>query len=151
MVTCQIWLFLWQYLISDDELKGRKRRKLESWWKKQYWHQSCNQFIIDDNIEPVKQVTNSLQLDGSNHLKEDTITDHREVRQIQFSHSFVVCIFLFSTLISQFCLAYSKGQIHSLKCSDCIRLCWMKEKLDSSLFFWNWVKIFGVFYDFYIY
>ena len=51
-------------------------------------------FIIYDNTEPVKQVTNTLQLDRNNHLKEDTITNHREVRQIQFSHIVLLCMYL---------------------------------------------------------
>lgn len=33
-----------------------------------------------DNAEQVKQITNTLQLDGTNHWKEDAITDLREVR-----------------------------------------------------------------------
>jgi len=37
--------------------------------------------FVFDNTEQVKQITNTLQLNGSNHFKEDAFTDHREVRQ----------------------------------------------------------------------
>lgn len=39
--------------------------------------------FVFDSTEQVKQITNTiLQHDGTNHFKEDAITDHREVRQI---------------------------------------------------------------------
>lgn len=37
--------------------------------------------FIFDKTEQVKQITNTLQLDGTNHFKEDSIMDLREVRQ----------------------------------------------------------------------
>lgn len=37
--------------------------------------------FVFDSTEQVKLTNTALQLDGTNHFKEDAITDHREVRQ----------------------------------------------------------------------
>lgn len=90
---------------TDDEADRKKKKKARVVVEEARLVPKLQPKFIFDNSEQVKQITNTFQLDGTNHLKEDTITDLREVRQIYFGHIVLSC--------ASSCLAHFQDQIIS--------------------------------------
>jgi hypothetical protein len=68
-------------LYSDDEAYRKKKKKDKVMVLPRRLVPKLQPKFVFDHTEQVKQITNTLQLNGSNHFKEDAFTDHREVRQ----------------------------------------------------------------------
>ncbi|XP_073220532.1 transcription initiation factor TFIID subunit 1 isoform X2 [Cicer arietinum] len=69
---------LCRLLMDDDEADKKKKKKARVMVDARRLIPKLQSKFIFDNTEPVKQITNVLQLDGTNHFKEDATTDHRE-------------------------------------------------------------------------
>ncbi|XP_061352095.1 transcription initiation factor TFIID subunit 1 [Gastrolobium bilobum] len=69
---------LCRLLMDDDEADRKKKKKARVIVEEARLVPKLQSKFIFDNTEQVKQKTNTLQLDGTNHLKEDAITDLRE-------------------------------------------------------------------------
>jgi len=78
--TCHIWpLLFWAITNADDEADRKKKKKTKVTGEETRSVSKMQSKFGFDNAEQVKQITNSLQLDGNIPLKEDAITDLREV------------------------------------------------------------------------
>ncbi|XP_020207672.1 transcription initiation factor TFIID subunit 1 isoform X2 [Cajanus cajan] len=69
---------LCRLLMDDDEADRKKKKKAKGMVEEARLVPKMQSKFAFDNSEQVKQITNSFQLDGTNHLKEDAITDLRE-------------------------------------------------------------------------
>ncbi|MED6142970.1 hypothetical protein PIB30_002256 [Stylosanthes scabra] len=69
---------LCRLLMDDDEADRKKKKKARVVEEARLVPKPPPKFIIYDSTEQVKQVTNTLQLDGTSHLKDDAITDLKE-------------------------------------------------------------------------
>ncbi|RDX73130.1 Transcription initiation factor TFIID subunit 1, partial [Mucuna pruriens] len=65
-------------LMDDDEADRKKKKKAKVMVEEARLVPKMQSKFAFDNAEQVKQITNSLQLDGTSHLKEDAVTDLRE-------------------------------------------------------------------------
>ncbi|XP_020978451.1 transcription initiation factor TFIID subunit 1 isoform X2 [Arachis ipaensis] len=70
---------LCRLLMDDDEADRKKKKKARVVEEARLVPKPPPKFIIYDSTEQNKQVTNTSQLDGTIHLKDDAITDLREV------------------------------------------------------------------------
>ncbi|KAK7252555.1 hypothetical protein RIF29_36592 [Crotalaria pallida] len=70
---------LCRLLMDDDEADRKKKKKARVVVEEAKVVPKLQSKFILDNTEKVNQITNTMQLDGTNHWKEDTITDLREV------------------------------------------------------------------------
>ncbi|KHN42867.1 Transcription initiation factor TFIID subunit 1-A [Glycine soja] len=69
---------LCRLLMDDDEADKKKKKKAKVIVGEARLVPKMQSKFSFDNAEQVKQITNTLQLDGTNHWKEDAITDLRE-------------------------------------------------------------------------
>ncbi|CAJ1930920.1 unnamed protein product [Sphenostylis stenocarpa] len=69
---------LCRLLMDDDESDRKKKKKTKGMVEETRLVAKVPSKFAFDNGEQVKQITNTLQLDGNNPLKEDAITDQRE-------------------------------------------------------------------------
>ncbi|RYQ81370.1 hypothetical protein Ahy_Scaffold1g107319 isoform B [Arachis hypogaea] len=76
---------LCRLLMDDDEADRKKKKKARVVEEARLVPKPPPKFIIYDSTEQNKQVTNTSQLDGTIHLKDDAITDLREARQLPSS------------------------------------------------------------------
>ncbi|XP_052723460.1 transcription initiation factor TFIID subunit 1 isoform X6 [Vigna angularis] len=72
---------LCRLLMDDDEADRKKKKKTKVTGEETRLVSKMQSKFALDNADQVKQITNSLQLDGNIPLKEDTITDLREFWQ----------------------------------------------------------------------
>jgi hypothetical protein len=68
-------------LYSGDEAYRKKKKKARVMVDARRLIPKPQPKFVFDSTEQVKKMTNTLQPDGTNHFKENAITDHREVRQ----------------------------------------------------------------------
>ncbi|KAK7307374.1 hypothetical protein VNO77_40380 [Canavalia gladiata] len=69
---------LCRLLMDDDEADRKKKKKARVTVEEARLVPKLQSKFAFDNTEQVKQTANTLHLDGTNHLKEDAITDLRE-------------------------------------------------------------------------
>lgn len=68
-------------LYPDDVADKKKKKKARVVVEEARLMPKLQSKFVFDNSEQVKQITNTLQIDGTNHFKEDAITDIREVNK----------------------------------------------------------------------
>ncbi|XP_040861039.1 transcription initiation factor TFIID subunit 1 isoform X2 [Glycine max] len=73
---------LCRLLMDDYEADRKKKKKAKVMVGEARLVPKMQSKFSFDNAEQVKQITNTLQLDGTNHLKEDAITDLREEENV---------------------------------------------------------------------
>ncbi|KAL2348799.1 hypothetical protein Fmac_002799 [Flemingia macrophylla] len=69
---------LCRLLMDDDEADRKKKKKSRGMLEEARLAPKMQSRFSFDNSEQVKQITNSVQFDVTNHLKDDAITDLRE-------------------------------------------------------------------------
>ncbi|KAJ1431159.1 Bromodomain-like superfamily [Sesbania bispinosa] len=69
---------LCRLLMDDDEADRKKKKKARVVVEEARLIPKLQSKFVYDNTEQVKQIPNTLQLDGTNHFREDAITDLRE-------------------------------------------------------------------------
>ena len=74
------FFFFFAIICPDYEADRKKKKKAKVMVGEARLVPKMQSKFSFDNAEQVKQITNTLQLDGTNHWKEDAITDLREVR-----------------------------------------------------------------------
>ena len=85
-------------IYADDEADRKKKKKTKVTGEETRLVSKMQSKFSFDNAEQVKQITNSLQLDGNNPLKEDAITDHREVDHLFTLSCHLPCLNIYFTI-----------------------------------------------------
>lgn len=78
---------LCRLLMDDDEAYRKKKKKDKVMVNRRRLVPKLQPKFVFDHTEQVKQITNTLQLNGSNHFKEDAFTDHREEENLSAKKS----------------------------------------------------------------